>query len=60
VYNEISLQLDRWENEALPKIELSTQAIAFKSLAFRMPSNMNVTLKNVGEVCLFVCLFAVL
>ena len=50
VYRNIVRTLDRWENDAMPKVEVKNRDIQFKNLRYKVRVTEKIQLRNTGEV----------
>ena len=50
VYRNIVRTLDRWENDAMPKVEMKTRDIQFKNLRYKVRVTEKIQLRNTGQV----------
>eukprot|EP00943_MAST-04B_sp_MAST-4B-sp1_P000057 g57.t1 len=50
VYKDIIRTLDKWENDAMPKLEMRSREVEFKGLRYKIKKTAIIELKNVGEV----------
>ncbi|ELT95411.1 hypothetical protein CAPTEDRAFT_130250 [Capitella teleta] len=50
VYEDVMKQLDKWENEFLPQVEVSTMEIKFKDIKFIEQKKEILVVSNTGQV----------
>ncbi len=50
VYKEIVRTLDKWENDAMPKLEMKNREVEFKDLHYKVQKTETIVLKNIGGV----------
>ncbi len=50
VHQSLGRQLDAWENECIPKVTMSTNAVVFARTAFDTPVTQTLKVVNTGQV----------
>jgi len=50
LYGALSRQLDTWENEAIPKVAISTNSLVFPKVHFDTPLSQTLRIENTGQV----------